>query len=117
MRTAFATWRLARARPHFGAFLRNCVQIDPVGQVSVAPRTEAPRTGNPDIGPFITEDREAFVSCPVISDHYDDGCFVFGIRDNDRLLCAFRPFIASNLNVAFGSDSARLAGRWAGYQA
>ena len=38
------------------------MQIDEVGQVSVAPGTEAPRTGNPDIGPFIKEDRDALVT-------------------------------------------------------
>ena len=53
---------LGGSRLHFGAFLRNCVQIDQVGQVSVAPRTEA-RGRAIRIGPFIKEDREAVVPC------------------------------------------------------
>jgi hypothetical protein len=69
------TGRLARVRPHFGALLRNCVQVDQVGQVSVAPGTEAPRTGNRSSR---KTGRRSF-RAPAISDHYDDGCLVFGI--------------------------------------
>jgi hypothetical protein len=48
--------------PALRRVLRNCVQIDPVGQVSVAPKTEA-RGRAIRIGPFIKEDREAVVPC------------------------------------------------------
>ena len=104
MRTASRPGRPARARPHFGAFSANCVQI---GQVSVAPRTEAPRTGNPDIGPLIKEDREGVVPC---SRNQSDRCLVLGIPRQWPLLCAFQAFIASNLKVAFGSRLCENAG-------